>query len=219
MMSRLLTSRRLVACLTAALVAAACATPAGSSQSRAVGSSPQASPGSFDEASAERYCTDQGGMLVDRQATWNTNADPSAQLQMAGRMRFCEFQSGQGDQTTRISVDLVTLYSEKPTLAGVAYLSKVPPTLPKQPSANPAIYNCQEGLGGAASFGNSVAGGGWVDASQPVFVEMDMCTFEDMSAIDAFGILYYATGTVRGADLATKMRYRPNGKLPAIFTH
>ena len=46
---------------------------------------------------------------------------------------------------------------------------------------------------------------------------MDMCAFEDMSAIDAFGILYYADGTVRGADLATKMRYKPGNPLPAIF--
>ena len=30
----------------------------------------------------------------------------------------------------------MTLYAEEPTLAGVAYLSKVKPTLPPQPSAN-----------------------------------------------------------------------------------
>ena len=41
--------------------------------------------------------------------------------------------------------------------------------------------------------------------------------FEDMSAIDAFGLLYHADGTIRGADLATKPRYKPNGRLPAIF--
>ncbi len=156
-------------------------------------------------------------MLVDRIATWNTNADPSAWLQLAGRATFCEFESGEGDAATRISVDLVTLYSEESTLAGVAYLAKVPPTLPPEPSANPADYNCNQGLGGSATFGNGGAGGGWVDASQPVFVVMDMCAFEDFSAIDAFGILYYSQGTVRGADLATKMRYQPNGKLPAIF--
>ena len=46
---------------------------------------------------------------------------------------------------------------------------------------------------------------------------MDMCAFEDFSAIDAFGCIDYADGTVRGADLATKMRYEPNDRLPAIF--
>ncbi|HEY6570351.1 MAG TPA: hypothetical protein VIZ22_08685 [Candidatus Limnocylindrales bacterium] len=197
-----------------ALVVAGCT---GATTTSPVASAP-ASAGS-DQAAAEQYCTDQGGMLVDRVATWNTNADQSQWLQLAGRQRFCEFEMGAGDETTRISVDLVTLYSEEPTLAGVAYLSKVKPTLPPQPSANPATYNCQEGLGGSASFGNGAAGGGWVDTSQPVFVVMDMCAFEDMSAIDAFGILYYADGTVRGADLATKMRYKPGpgNRLPAIF--
>ena len=89
--------------------------------------------------------------------------------------------------------------------------------MPPEPSANPADYNCSEGLGGTSTLGDGAAGGGWVDASQPVFVVMDLCVFEDMSAIDAFGILYYADGTVRGADLATKMRYQPGKDLPPIF--
>jgi hypothetical protein len=101
-------------------------------------------------------------MLVDRVATWNTNADPSAWLQLAGRMTFCEFESGEGDSTTRIAVDLVTLYSEQPTLAAIAYLSKIPPALPEVPS-------------------------------------------------------HYATGVVRGADLAPILRYQPGDKLPAMY--
>ncbi len=71
--------------------------------------------------------------------------------------------------------------------------------------------------GCTATFGDGAAGGGWVDAGQPVFVVMDLCVFEDMSAIDAFGLLYHQQGTIRGADLATKMRYRPGNELPAIF--
>jgi putative hemolysin len=170
-----------------------------------------------DIAAAEAYCTDQGGMLVDRVATWNVNADSSAWLELAGRMRLCEFESGEGDTTTRISVDLVTLYSEEPTLAGLAYLSKLPPTLPEG-SVNPAAFNCMEGLYGTSQFGNApAAGGGWVDQSQPVFEVMSLCMFADGSAIDEWGITYYATGAIRGADLATKMRYRPSGPLPAVF--
>jgi len=46
---------------------------------------------------------------------------------------------------------------------------------------------------------------------------MLMCVFADGSAIDAFGIFYYANGAVRGADLAPLFRYQPNGKLPAMF--
>jgi hypothetical protein len=46
---------------------------------------------------------------------------------------------------------------------------------------------------------------------------MNECLFADGSAIDEFGIFYYASGTVRGADLAPLFRYQPNGKLPAMF--
>ena len=185
----------------ASLLPSSAASPAGTS--------------TVDLEAAEQYCKDQGGELVPRAATWNTNADPSAWVQLAGRMTFCEFESGEGDDASRISVDLVTLYSETPTLAAIAYLSKVPPTLPPEPSANPADYNCSMGLGGTSTMGNGAAGGGWVDATQPVFVVMNECVFEDMSAIDAFGILYYADGTVRGADLATKMRYQPGKRAAA----
>jgi hypothetical protein len=199
-----------------ALAGTAAASPAPSSAAASVPSGGDTS-GGFDTAAAEKYCTEQGGMLVDRVATWNTNADQSAWLELAGRMRLCEFEMGEGDSTTRISVDLVTLYSEEPTLAGLAYLSKVPPTLPTN-SGNPAAYNCAQGLGGATQWGNtSASGGGWVDTSQKTFVVMNLCMFADGSAIDEWGITYYADGTVRGADLATKMRYQPKGKLPAVF--
>jgi hypothetical protein len=46
---------------------------------------------------------------------------------------------------------------------------------------------------------------------------MDMCVFADGSAIDAFGIFYYANDTVRGADLAPLFRYQPGTRLPAVF--
>jgi hypothetical protein len=114
-------------------------------------------------------------------------------------------------------VDLTTLSSEQPTLAAVAYLSKVGPTVPQAPAQNPGAYNCNAGLGGAGTFGNTATGGGWVDEGQPVFKVMNECFFADGSAIDAFGIFYYASGTVRGADLAPLFRYQPNGKLPAMF--
>jgi putative hemolysin len=172
----------------------------------------------MDIKGAESYCTSKGGQLVTRVATWNTNADPQAWLQLAGRSEFCEFESGSGQNATRISVDLTTLYSQQPTMAAIAYLSKVPPLTPPQPSANPAAYNCTNQLGGAADFGNTATPGGWVDTTQPVFKVMNYCVFADGSAIDEFGIFYYATGAVRGADLAPILRYQPNGKLPAMFT-
>jgi hypothetical protein len=50
-----------------------------------------------------------------------------------------------------------------------------------------------------------------------VFIVMSLCLFADGSAIDEWGITYYSDGTVRGADLAAIMRYRPDGPLPAVF--
>lgn len=197
-----------------AVLAAACASPPSSpaaSAALAVSSVPAS------DASARQYCTDKGGMLVDRVATWNTNADPSAWLQLAGKQTFCEFESGTGDTATRISVDLLTLSSPQPTLAAVAYLSKTGPTVPPNPGQNPGLYNCNTGLGGAGAFGTTASGGGWVDTSQKTFVVMNECFFADGSAIDEFGIMYYATGAIRGADLAPLFRYQPNGKLPAMF--
>ena len=203
--SRLVMVLTLGVALVAACSATASTAPAGATNG--------GSAAAFDTAAAEKYCTDQGGMLVDRVATWNANADPSQWLELAGRMRLCEFEMGEGDATTRISVDLVTLYSEEPTLAGLAYLSKVPPTFPEGSSANPAAYNCMQGLAGTSQFGNTPAsGGGWTDETQPVFVVMSLCMFADGSAIDEWGITYYANGDVRGADLATKMRYQPAGR-------
>jgi putative hemolysin len=203
-------------CAMAVGVAACASVNAAGEPSPSTSAAPVASGNSDQDA--RDYCLAQGGQLVDRVATSNTNGDPAAQLPLAGRMTFCEFEEGTGDATTRISVDLTTLSSTSPTLAAIAYLSKLPPVLPPQPSANPADYNCTNGLGGTVSWGNDNVSGGWVDASQPVFTVMDECVFPDFSAIDAFGIFYYANGTVRGADLATKMRYRPDQRgLPQIF--
>jgi hypothetical protein len=188
---------------------------AGCSSSDGEGAATTAAGG--ERTAGEQYCLDAGGMLVERVATWNTNADPPAWLQLAGRTTFCEFERGDGDQTTRISVDLVTLSSQQPTLAAIAYLSDVHTTQPARPSANPAQFSCREDFGGASAFGSSAAGGGWVDTSQPTFVVMDMCVFPDLSAIDAFGLWYHANGVVRGADLAAELRYQPGDELPAIF--
>ena len=44
-----------------------------------------------------------------------------------------------------------------------------------------------------------------------------MCFFADGSAIDEFGIFYYANDAVRGADLAPLLAYQPGDKLPAVF--
>jgi hypothetical protein len=205
----------LAASAVAAVAVAACSGATASPGGEAGGASGVPS-GSGTEAQ-RAYCTSHGGMLVERVPVWNTNADVDAQLPLAGRATFCEFESKDAaGSATRISVDLLTLTSTEPTIAAVAYLSKVPPSLPSTPSENPAIFNCAA-LGGSAAFGNTAAGGGWVDEGQPVFKVMDQCVFADGSAIDAFGILYHAGGTVRGADLAPLFAYQPGNRLPAMF--
>ena len=87
-------------------------------------------------------------------------------------------------------------------------------SLPEEPSANPATFNCAA-LGGSAEFGSNVGGGGWVTDDRPTEV-VDLCVFPDLSFIDEFGIFYYSDGTVRGIDLATVMRYDAE-PLPGIF--
>lgn len=204
--------RTITACVAAvALASSACGAESNANES----------PSSIDvtpNRAAEKYCTDQGGTLVTRHAAGNTNGDPTTWIRLAGQVTLCEFESTADGNTTRISVDLVTLYSEEPTLAALAYLSRVPPIPPPQPSANPAAYNCTEGLHGADQFGNAPgSSGGWVDESQKTFVVMTLCVFADMSAIDEWGITYYSQGAIRGADLATKFRYQPKGRLPSVF--
>ena len=93
----------------------------------------QATPGANDDAAAAAaYCTEQGGEVVERRATWNTNGDEARWVPLANTIALCEFEMGDGDETTRISVDLETLYATEPTLAALAYLSKVtPPQTPQ----------------------------------------------------------------------------------------
>jgi putative hemolysin len=182
------------------------------------GSASNTTDASADASAARAYCTESGGEVQTAHPFWNTNGDRDAWLTLAGTVELCRFTSKDEDpdQQTRIYVDLDTLYSEEPTLAGVAYLSKVGPSLPKQPSANPASYNCSA-LGGSSQFGGGVSGGGWTTDDAPAEV-VSLCVFPDRSFIDEFGIFYFADGAVRGADLSKLMRYQPGAKLPAIFS-
>lgn len=40
--------------------------------------------------------------------------------------------------------------------------------------------------------------------------------FPDGSIIDSFGLVYHSQNIVRGADLTTKLRYRPT-TIPSVF--
>lgn len=218
-MPRPTTIRRATVTSALAVLLAACGSSGGSpteSGSPGAGSGAASPAATAATQDAEVYCTGHGGQLVNRVATWNTNQDPGARLQLAGRWTLCEFDTG-GDSPTRISVDLTTLSSPQPTLASLAYLSKVPSTQPPQPSQNPAGWYCANDLDATSAFGNTVAGGGWVDQSQPIFDVMAMCVFADGSAIDEFGLWYHANGIIRGADLTPLFAYQPGDQLPGVF--
>jgi putative hemolysin len=152
---------------------------------------------------ARDYCESVGGSVVERRATWNTNADTSAWVDLGRSMEVCRFQTLEEDDS-RISVDIWTLYSEAPSLAAAAYLSRTP-VREDLPPANPATIHCAD-LGGSSQFGSGAAGGGWVWMEAPIDTVLAMCVFPDGSAIDEWGITYYADGVVRGADLAPLFR-------------
>jgi len=38
---------------------------------------------------------------------------------------------------------------------------------------------------------------------------ISMCVFPDLSIIDSWGLTYHSNGTIRGADLSSLLRYRP----------
>jgi len=197
--------------LAAALVGVvACGSDNGGSSTT---TTPTTTVAGIDLAAARSYCTSKGGTVQNRQATWGTN-NPQAQWQPLGSSaEMCRFQTLRDNDDSRIYVDLVSLYSDGPTLASVAYLSKVPAK--STTAGNPATANCAA-LAGSSQFGTGAAGGGWVDKQDPVDAVVGLCVFPDQSFIDEWGITYYAGGVVRGIDLATVFRYQPT-QVPPFF--
>jgi putative hemolysin len=168
----------------------------------------------FDVAAARAYCTEKKGVVQTRHAVWGTNNDPSTWVPLVGEAEMCTFQTLGDADKSRITVDLRSLYSDGPTVASVAYLAKVPP--PPFTGANPATVDCAA-LNGSSQFGNTLGGGGWVEAVATSSDDVvNLCVFPDGSFIDDWGITYYAGGVVRGIDLKTVFRYQPT-TLPAMF--
>lgn len=163
----------------------------------------------------EQYCEQSGGQVQGRTPYWNTNSDQSQWLALAGSATMCRFQADD-EAKSRIYVDLTTLSSTEPTLAGLAYLSKVP--MPSGAGGgNPATLYCSKELNASSSFGGGAAGGGWVELTDPDDVVVSLCVFPDGSFIDEWGLAYHSAGDVRGKDLTTVMKYQPSGALPPVF--
>ena len=177
-----------------------------------------------DHESQEEYCTAQSGQIVELKPTISPGSD--SEVELAGSLNVCQFISQDGDSPTQILVDLNTLHSERPTLAGLAYLAKVPSSDAGAAGSNPASSYCPVDLGGTEAFGTA-ASGAWVGAldpgmeagdTDPLGNTVNLCVFADRSAIDSWGLLYNSQGTVRGIDLATVMRYQPGDDSPQVFS-
>jgi hypothetical protein len=176
-----------------------------------------------DSGEAEEYCADKGGDVVELTPYLQPGTDQEVEL--GGSLTVCQFISQDGDSPTHIVVDLTTLYSKHPTLAGLAYLARVPSSGSGPVGSNPAASYCPDDLGGTEQFGTS-ASGAWVGDLDPGMEAGDtdtlgntvnLCVFADRSAIDEFGLFYASDGTVRGVDLATVMRYQPGDHTPEAF--
>ena len=178
------------------------------------GPSSAGSTGADGQAAA--YCEQQGGEVQTRLAYFGTNGDQADWLALGEGTSLCRFQADD-EAKSRIYVDLQTLSSAEPTLAALAYLSKVPmPT--SSGGGNPATGYCSKELDGSSTFGAvGAAGGGWVAKDDPDDVVVGLCVFPDLSFIDEWGLAYHSNGDIRGKDLTTVMKYQPGSDLPPVF--
>lgn len=154
------------------------------------------------ENQAAAYCLKNQGNVETRYPFYDTNSQTP--LQMAGELEVCTFTAN--DQS-RVTVDLVTLYAEKPTLAALAYL-KNPPV---EGATSYSDY-CFK-LGGSDRFGRANdAGGGWGNKDGKDVISL--CVFPDLSVIDSFALTQHASGIARGADLTPLLRYKDQTRKP-----
>ena len=152
-------------------------------------------------AAAKAHCEDTGGTVQTRQPTFNTNASDKSQWEPLGDpVELCGYSTL--DDGTEIFVDLVTISSERPTLAALAYLAK--PQVPDVPG-NPATALCEQ-IGGAVGWGAGAQSGGLV-LDDDDFEIIAPCTFADGSFIEEWGIAYYSDDTVRGKDLTEVFQF------------
>jgi hypothetical protein len=152
---------------------------------------------------AGEYCVFHGGEVDTRKPYFNTNDSQQNWFALAGDRQFCKFT--RKEDGSRIHVLLSTLYSDKPTLAALAYYAKVP--YGGSCAGNPGSCYCSQ-LGGTDLFGGiNLNGGGWVMKSDQVDTVLEACIFPDMSTIDSWGLTYHQAGIIRGRNLEKVLRY------------
>jgi len=161
-----------------------------------------------DEAAAAAYCTSKGGAVQRRIPVFGTNNPSSQWLVLSGSADFCVWTANDSAQS-RIYTLLTTLYTTMPTLAALAYESKIPEPKSCQNigGANPSSCYCTY-LGGSDQFGGAnLAGGAWVFKGKTPDVALQTCIFPDLSSIDSWGLFYHSAGIIRGIDLNKVLRY------------
>jgi putative hemolysin len=159
---------------------------------------------------AAAYCTATGGVVQSRQAIFGTNNPVQDWLPLAAVEDFCQYISSADH--SNINISLLTLYTDKPTLAALAYYAQVPWN--GVGNGNPASFYCSQ-LGGAEIGATSGAGGAWV-AGTGATRQLETCIFPDNSTIDSWGLWYHSENIIRGIDLSTVLKY-PNPYSGAAF--
>lgn len=153
------------------------------------------------ETAGAAYCEQTGGLVETRLAVYGTNG--SNPLTLAGIRQFCQYTLRADGSRIHVLID--TLYSQKPTLAALAYYAK--PPLGTGCHGNPASCYCTL-LGGSDQFGGTTgAGGGWF-LKGAIDETLEACIFPDMSSIDSWGLAYHTNGIIRGKDLSKVLRYK-----------
>jgi putative hemolysin len=153
-------------------------------------------------AAPEAYCTSTGGVVESRIPVYGTNGPIGSWLPLENSRNFCQYTSS--SDGSRIHVLIQTLFSQKPTLAALAYYAQI--AWNGQGEGNPASLYCTQ-IGGSDLFGGiNAAGGGWVELKTTDEV-LEACIFPDMSTIDSWGLLYHSDGIIRGTDLSTVLKY------------
>lgn len=153
-------------------------------------------PADSSESQAAAYCLKNAGIAETRYPLYDTNSQKP--LQLEGSLQVCTFKAN--DQT-RISIDVNSLYTDKPTLAALAYLSRT-----SAAGLSPRDY-CSK-LGGSDRFGltNGVEGGWGTTKSGGDVIAL--CVFPDQSMIDSQALTDHANWITKGADLEPLLRYK-----------
>ena len=168
---------------------------------------------SASEKARKRLCTRQGG-VVEEYSIWNGYApagtDSTVGIQIGKPLEVCSFPNADGTCIDVVALD--TLASTQPTLAVLAFRSRITPNDPAadntpDSSANvdPASLYCAQLFGTSAGIANAASAtqlllplpneslGWWaqLNATGHWFGVSDICVFADGSAMGTLTLTYH----------------------------